>query len=125
MRAGVTGTERVILVVLEAEFFYFLNQGRTIHMQQVCRLALDPSRFHKGLHEELFFKPFDQSIEVDGVVWDGYTWDASGDTGAEDFLGEIFWHNHTAPLQDSDAFHRIFEFAYIAGPVIASQHLQG
>src|SRR5262245_37380772 len=88
MWAGMTGqTERRVLVVLEAEFFHFLDQGRTIQMQQVCRLALDPSCFHKGLHEELFFKPFDQSIEVDAVVWDVDARDASGDTGAEDFIG--------------------------------------
>src|SRR5262252_2969768 len=33
MWAGMTGTARVILVILEAEFFYFLDQGCTIHMQ--------------------------------------------------------------------------------------------
>jgi hypothetical protein len=60
MWAGMTGqTVRGVLVILEAEFLHFLDQGGTIHMQQVGRLALDPSCFPKGLHEELFFKPFD------------------------------------------------------------------
>ena len=62
MWAGMTGTAGVILVMLEAEFFHFLDQGCTIHMQQVCRLALDPAGFHKGLHEELFFKRFDHGV---------------------------------------------------------------
>ena len=125
MWAGMTGTERVNLVILEAEFFHFLDQGGTIHMQQVCRLALDPAGFHKGLHEELFFKRFDHGVKVDAVVWDADTGDTPGQTGAGDFLGEVFRHNHATPLQDGNAFHHIFEFAHIAGPVIALQHQQG
>src|SRR5262245_63070160 len=82
--------EKRMLVVFEAEFFHFLDQGCTIHMQQVCRLALNPACFHKGLHEELFFKRFDHSVKVNAVVWDGDARDTLGDTGAEDFLGKIF-----------------------------------
>src|SRR5215475_6793555 len=119
MWAGMTGTASVHLVILEAELFHFLDQGGTIHMQQVCRFALDPAGFHKGLHEELFFKRFDHGVKVDAVVWDVDAGDTPGDTGVGDFIGEVFRHNHAAPLQDGNTFHHIFEFAHITGPVIA------